>query len=137
MANSYFQFKEFTVRQERASMKVCTDACLFGAYAANQLIFINPAECLDIGTGTGLLSLMLAQKIPANIDAVEIEYASYSQAKGNFEHSPWREQLNVFHTDINQFQSEKKYNCIISNPPFFEKDLKSEDEKKNAASTLR
>jgi len=116
-------------------MKVCTDACLFGAYIAAALADgkLTATNILDIGTGTGLLSLMLAQKTNAGIDAVEIDNAAYYQAKGNFEHGPFREQLHVFHSDIAQFDATKKYDCIISNPPFFEKDLKSSDHTKNAA----
>ncbi len=116
-------------------MKVCTDACLFGAYTAAAAADdkIPAKNILDIGTGTGLLSLMLVQKTAAQIDAVEIDKASYYQARENFEESPWKERLKIFHADIVQFDSEKKYDCIISNPPFFEKDLKSEDEAKNAA----
>ena len=135
MANNYFRFKQFTVDQGRAAMKVCTDACLFGAYtaAAFEEGKLTATNILDIGAGTGLLSLILAQKTDAPIDAVEIDNASYYQAKGNFEHGPWPEKLKIFHADINQFASEKKYDLIISNPPFFEKDLKSDDDKKNAA----
>lgn len=116
-------------------MKVCTDACLFGAYTANLLAKENSTveNLLDIGTGTGLLSLMLAQKTTIPIDAVEIDNRAYRQAAGNFRHSPWKDKLAVFNTDIKAFSPEKKYDCIISNPPFFEGDLKSEDSNKNAA----
>jgi len=135
MANHYFQFKEFTVYQDMSAMKVCTDACLFGAYTADLIIkeHISITQCLDIGTGTGLLSLMLAQKLDCAIDAVEIDNRSYRQAAGNFRHSPWNNRLAVFNTDINKFETEKKYDCIISNPPFFEGDLKSDEQSKNAA----
>ena len=93
-----------------------------------------PAKnCLDIGTGTGLLSLMLAQKTTATIDAVEINTAAFRQAKENFEQSPWQERLSIFNKDIFQFETEKKYDCIISNPPFYENELASDLIKKNIA----
>ena len=112
-------------------MKVCTDACLFGAFVANCLSPI--VNCLDIGTGTGLLSLMLAQETNAQIDAVEIDAAAFQQAKENFKASPWSSRLNIFNTDILHYSTDKKYDCIISNPPFFEDDLKSFSEGKNIA----
>lgn len=135
MANTFFQFKQFIIHQDRCAMKVCTDACMFGAYVAEQ---INngqyvAGQILDIGTGTGLLSLMLAQKTKATIDAVEIDEATFRQAKENFEKSPWPGQLNSIHSDVLAFYPEKKYDCIITNPPFFEGDLRSVNKKKNTA----
>ena len=113
-------------------MKVCTDACLFGALVANYQP--STANWLDIGTGTGLLSLMVAQKDPlAKIDAVEIDEAAAQQAKDNFTSSQWAERLHVFNTDILSFKTGKKYGGIISNPPFFEDDLRSPDQTKNNA----
>ena len=110
-------------------MKVCTDACLFGA-----LIPAGMNNVLDIGTGTGLLSLMVAQKDPlAKIDAVEIDEAAAKQAGNNFASSPWKERLNIFNTDILKLKTGRKYDGIISNPPFFEDDLRSPDQTKNNA----
>ena len=116
-------------------MKVCTDACLFGAYTANTIKHStsNLQKILDIGSGTGLLSLMLAQQIDAEIDAVEIDRAAFIQAKENFEASHWAFRLHIFNTDILNYTTGKKYDCIISNPPFFEDDLRSDDEARNAA----
>ena len=136
MPNNYFRFKEFTIHQDKCSMKVCTDVCLFGAYVAglisNKKFQID--NCLDIGCGTGLLSLMLIQKNPdAIIDAVEIEANAYEQAKENFSNSKWNDRLKIFHTDVKDFVSEKKYALIISNPPFYENELLSKQKNKNIA----
>jgi tRNA1Val (adenine37-N6)-methyltransferase len=125
LSNKYFQFKKFTVQQENAGMKVCTDSCLFGAWVANKIQqkTIQPKTILDIGTGTGLLSLMLAQKSTADIDAVDIDVASCTEASKNFNASPWSERLQVFHSDIKKWDAPHKYNLIICNPPFYENDL--------------
>jgi tRNA1Val (adenine37-N6)-methyltransferase len=123
-------------------MKVCTDACLFGAILAEKIYREKNkvSNLLDIGTGTGLLSLQVAQKNSISIDAVEIDRDSYDQAQQNFSNSPWSERIRIFNTDILDFVADKKYDCIISNPPFYEGDLKSDNSKKNVAkhdSTLK
>jgi tRNA1Val (adenine37-N6)-methyltransferase len=134
MANTYFKFKQFTIQQAHCAMKVCTDACLFGAWVANELTANKQiSHCLDIGTGTGLLSLLLAQKTTALIDAVEIDKSAFEQAKENFDQSPWSDRLTLINTDITTFDTNKKYDCVICNPPFFEGDLKSSISNKNAA----
>lgn len=133
MSNHFFQFKQFKVQQDQCAMKVCTDACLFGAWVSDLVIKQSFTSILDIGTGTGLLSLMLAQKTTAAIDAVEIEAQAFLQAGDNFRHSPWTDRLQVIHTDIRLYNSGRQYDLIISNPPFFENDLRSVTENKNAA----
>lgn len=113
-------------------MKVCTDSCIFGAYMAEKITQkkIDPKRILDIGSGTGLLSLMLAQKTNAIIDAVEIEENSFLQTKENFTESTWNQRLNAFHADVRNWEKTVKYDLIISNPPFFENDLKPESKNK-------
>jgi tRNA1Val (adenine37-N6)-methyltransferase len=116
-------------------MKVCTDACLFGAWVADKLEKkeIVTKKIFDIGCGTGLLSLMLAQKTYAKIDAIEIDADAFLQATENIENSPMKNKINIFHGPIHQFFAHEKYDFIICNPPFYENQLKSDDESKNAA----
>lgn len=135
MANNFFTFKQFTIYQDKCAMKVCTDACLFGAYVANE-IRANKKEnitCLDIGAGTGLLSLMVAQKNNVQIDAVEIDKAAFLQAGENIGQSAFKNKISIYHKDVLQFDLQKKYGIIFSNPPFFENDLLSGDGLKNTA----
>jgi tRNA1Val (adenine37-N6)-methyltransferase len=116
-------------------MKVCTDACILGGYAAEKFTTTEPAiqRVLDIGCGTGILSLMMAQKIPATIDAIEIDESAASQAMENVHQSKWNDQVSVQHISLQSFHPATTYDLIISNPPFFENDLKSEDAMKNKA----
>lgn len=135
MPNPYFQFKQFTVHHDRCAMKVTTDSCFFGAWAGREIknSKSKTKNLLDIGTGTGLLSLMIAQKNNVEIDAVEIDTEAAEQAKENINASPWNKQIKIFNEDILTFQPAKKYDCIICNPPFYENELRSEAEKKNIA----
>lgn len=139
MSNSYFQFKQFTIHQDKCAMKVTTDGCLFGAWVAERIKdekAINTNNCLDIGTGTGLLSLMLAQKFPAmQFDAIEINKEAAQQAEENVTASPWKEKISVIYGDVKDkaFATGRLYDVIISNPPFYENELVSPDEKKNIA----
>ncbi len=130
MKNSYFQFKQFRIEQDRCAMKVCTDACLFGAWTAAKIERLYPGNfnALDIGAGTGLLSLMLAQETEAVIEAWEIDEGASSQAVENSVASPWRHRISVLRTDARHHDPQKKFDFIISNPPFYEGDLKSSAE---------
>src|SRR5687768_4644120 len=116
-------------------MKVTTDACLFGAWCAQEVHgLVNPADyILDIGAGSGLLSLMLAQKNQVIIDAVEIDTAAAEQAKDNVASSPWEDRINIINTRVLNWKVGKRYRYIVSNPPFYESDLKSEKKSKNIA----
>lgn len=112
-------------------MKVTTDSCLFGAWVARQLNK-ETQSLLDIGTGTALLSLMIAQENNATIEAIEIEPAAAEEAKENVKASPWKERIHIIEADATS-HSLKKYDCIVSNPPFYENDLKAPTKEKNIA----
>ena len=138
MANNWFEFKEFKIQQEKCGMKVSTDACIQGALAADYLLKRPELNTvLDIGTGTGLLSLMLIQKrTDLVIDAIEIEENSFEQASENFKDSRWSAQLTAHHSAVQNWQKEKElasYDFIICNPPFFHNHLQSEQRERNAA----
>ena len=117
-------------------MKVTTDACLFGAWVVQEVESekLKIENVLDIGAGTGLLSLMLTQKNPEmKIDAIEIDKDAAEQAKNNVASSPWREQINIVQDDVKGFSFEKEFDLIISNPPFYENEIRSATGAKNVA----
>jgi tRNA1Val (adenine37-N6)-methyltransferase len=136
MPNPYFQFKQFTIHHDRCAMKVTTDACVFGAWCAEE-IGNEPHEeaknILEIGSGSGLLSLMIAQKNNCFIDAIEIDEEAAKQAKENIFLSPWRKNVYLHHADVLNFSFNQSYNIIVSNPPFYENEIESSSKKKSLA----
>jgi tRNA1Val (adenine37-N6)-methyltransferase len=131
MGNNYFQFRQFKIEQDRCAMKVSTDACIQGAWTP-VLSFVKTA--LDIGTGTGLLSLMLAQRNAlVKIDAIEIDPSAAEQAAENIAASPWQERITLIQTDVRQYHFDNKYDLIICNPPFFVNSLLSDKRERNLA----
>jgi tRNA1Val (adenine37-N6)-methyltransferase len=131
MANTYFQFKQFTIHQDQCAMKVCTDACILGAWFAAKIP--DYSTVLDIGSGTGLLMMMLAQRSQSDIQGIEIDLAAFRQLKENISQNSWRERLKVFPGDARTYSFPNKYEFIISNPPFFENDLPSEASEEQVA----
>ncbi|XWK89879.1 MAG: methyltransferase [Phormidium sp.] len=117
MPNPYFRFKKFTVFHDRCAMKVGTDGVLLGAWAN----ITNSQQILDIGTGTGLIALMLAQRSIAQIDAVEIDSEACNQARENIKNSPWSTRIQIYHNSLQNYaiNCPKRYDLLISNPPFF------------------
>ncbi len=126
-----FRFRRFSLHHHRSTMKVGTDAVLLGIWTDVS----NVETALDIGTGSGILSLLLASRCEVTVDAVDIDRDSVQEAKKNFSNSPFKNQLHVYHDDFVHFASvnKKQYELIVSNPPFFVNDLPSEDKKKTLA----
>lgn len=134
MPNPYFQFKQFTIYHDQCSMKVTTDSCLFGAWAAKDINTTGTKyNMLDIGSGSGLLSLMLAQQSCGSVDGIEIQESDYDQSIKNITASPFHNRMQIFNADALLFNYTKKYDIVISNPPFYESDLKSSAKGKNIA----
>lgn len=135
MSKQPFQFKQFSVHQDRCAMKIGTDGVLLGAWAP---LDHSPDSILDIGAGTGILALMMAQRSDAMlIDALEIDEDAYEQAVENFERSDWGDRLFCYHAAFDEFveemQDEEKYDLIISNPPFYSAEFTSENDQRNKA----
>lgn len=129
MANPYFTFKQFTVRHDRCAMKVGTDGVLLGAWtdvSASRRI-------LDIGTGTGLIALMLAQRCDASIMGIDIDAEAVGQAGENVAASPWKERVGVMLQDVCSYAPSEVYDTIVSNPPYFIQSLKCPDLQRNTA----
>jgi tRNA1Val (adenine37-N6)-methyltransferase len=117
MSQNDFHFKQFIVKQDRCAMKVGTDGVLLGSW-------VNPEKAtniLDIGTGTGLIALMLAQRSQAQIDAIDIDADATVQAEENFDISPWKKRLHARHVSLQEFTAHNpgRYDLIVSNPPYF------------------
>ncbi len=128
MPNEWFKFKQFTILQDKSAMKVGTDGVLLGAWANCK----NAKSVLDIGTGTGVISLMLAQRFQnITIISIDIDKDAATQAKQNFDNSPWKERLKSINISAQEFTKlqQNKFDYIISNPPYFENSLPCKNNK--------
>lgn len=131
--NKPFQFKEFRVNQDRCAMKIGTDAVLLGAWTS---VNHNPFNVLDIGAGTGILSLIIAQRSQAEqIEAIEIDDDAFEQCVENFEQSPWNDRLFCFHASLFEYIEavDETFDLIICNPPFYSEDFKTQSKSRNLA----
>ena len=125
-----FKFKQFAVEQDDVAMKVGTDGVLLGAWAECE----GARRILDIGTGTGVIALQMAQRNPtAQVKAVEIDETAAKRARANFDNSPWAERLEVVQTAVQEFEPTEKFDLIISNPPYFVDSLLPPDAKRSTA----
>ena len=130
MANNYFNFKEFRINQEKAAFKVGTDGVLLGAYATVE----GKKRILDIGAGTGVISLMIAQRSDAEIVSIEPDYESFLQTEENVSQCRWKSRIKVINADLNSFNpGEEKFDLIVTNPPYFSNSLKNPDLRKSFA----
>jgi tRNA1Val (adenine37-N6)-methyltransferase len=131
MSNTYFRFKQFTIHQDRCAMKVGTDGVLLGAWVNLE----NVSTILDIGTGSGLIALMLAQRTEmTRVDAIEIENEAVAQALENVSISPWKSRISIVHTSLQEFvNAGRKYDLVVSNPPYFSNSLRAAEMKRTIA----
>ena len=130
MPNPFFSFKQFTVYHDRCAMKVGTDGVLLGAWTD----LSQSHHILDIGTGTGLIALMMAQRSPeAQITAIDLDAEAVSQAQENIQHSPWKDRVEAVLQDVCTYSSDEKFDTIVSNPPYFIDSLKCPDNQRNTA----
>ena len=130
MANNFFSFKQFTIWQDKSAFKVGTDGVLLGAYADIDGV----GSILDIGSGTGLISIMLAQRCDAVITAIEPDHESFVQTCENVSRCEWQNRIKVVNTDLQNFNANQdKFDLIVTNPPYFSDSLKSPDPRKSTA----
>ena len=130
MPNPYFAFKQFTVRHDRCAMKVGTDGVLLGAWTD----LSHSRRILDIGTGTGLIALMLAQRcMDARITAIDLDSAAVEQAQENIQASPWKDRIEALQQDICTYHPNETFDTIVSNPPYFIDSLKCPDGQRSTA----
>lgn len=130
MPNPYFAFKQFTVRHDRCAMKVGTDGVLLGAWTD----LSHSRRILDIGTGTGLIALMLAQRcMDARITAIDLDSAAVEQAQENIQGSPWKDRIEALQQDICTYHPNGTFDTIVSNPPYFIDSLKCPDGQRSTA----
>lgn len=131
MSNDYFQFRQFVVHQQRCAMKVGTDGTLLGAWAAAPS---GQCRILDIGTGTGLIALMMAQRYPeAEVTGIDIDEDAVTQADENVRLSPFSERVRIYRQDIVNFTDIIGFDAIVSNPPYFVDSLACPDDKRTIA----
>ena len=130
MSNNYFQFKKFTIEQSGCAMKVGTDGCLLGSwFDCSQSRYI-----LDIGTGSGLIAIMAAQRCKdAYITGIEIDVDAANQAKENVKNSPWRERIEIVTGNLLDYNTDKLFDTIVSNPPYFVNSLKCDNDSRTLA----